>query len=307
MKPLSALLVILIIIQVQAQDEKPLKLTIDVTNELTGQTVDAELSFPGEPIVRLDKGRYQLTLKPGDNEMLTVSRNGYFDSEIRLDYEEERRSASREVKLQPGIPQLHITILDQETEETITSDIDLFTLDESSVVFSEEVEVAPYTIDLEYNKAHVLQVRAHGYFSFKDTIDFTNVFDGRVREREIKLVPLKAGNKISLNNIYFEENEATLTEFAKTMLVELTHVLELQPGLVIEIGAYTDDHGTDEYNLSLSGKRAAAVKQYLIEKGAADKQIHTKGYGEVFPVAPNDTPENRALNRRVEFKIVSVG
>jgi outer membrane protein OmpA-like peptidoglycan-associated protein len=201
---------------------------------------------------------------------------------------------------------LYITVVDDETGETLSSAVDLFTMNDSSIVFSEEVEVSPYTIDLEYNQSHILQVRRPGYFSFKDTIDFTNVFDGRTRTRKIKLVPLKTGNKISLNNIYFKENEANLTEFARLMLVELSHVLAEQKNIVIEIGAFTDGLGTNEYNQALSEKRAAAVKKYLVEKGASANQLATKGYGEMQPVAPNDTEQNRAMNRRVEFKILSI-
>jgi outer membrane protein OmpA-like peptidoglycan-associated protein len=179
-------------------------------------------------------------------------------------------------------------------------------MDESSIVFSEEVEISPYTIDLEYNKVHVLQVRSAGFFSFKDTIDYTNVYEGRTRTKTIRLVPLKTGNKISLNNIYFKQNEAGLTDFARLMLVELTHILQEQRGMVIEIGAFTDDVGTDAYNLGLSEKRAMAVKNYLLEKGAIARQLSTKGYGETSPVTDNTTEENRAMNRRVEFKIVSI-
>jgi OmpA-OmpF porin, OOP family len=83
-------------------------------------------------------------------------------------------------------------------------------------------------------------------------------------------------------------------------------VLEQQKDIVIEIGAFTDDVGTDAYNLALSEKRATAVKNYLNSKGALPKQLQTKGYGETSSVAPNTTEENRALNRRVEFKIVSI-
>jgi OOP family OmpA-OmpF porin len=75
---------------------------------------------------------------------------------------------------------------------------------------------------------------------------------------------------------------------------------------VLEVGAYTDDVGTDQYNNELSQKRAVAVKTYLVEKGAKTEQLQTKGYGERSPVVPNTNDENRALNRRVEFKIVTV-
>jgi flagellar motor protein MotB len=288
-----------------AQTGSPVLVNIKIVNEISGSPVDADLQwYEPSSVKRLEKGEYQLQLGYDREETLTVSRDGYFDSVVKLDYTTVKESPQQEVRFQPSIPQLNISILNDENNETINAAIDLFTLDESSVVFSEEVETSPYTIDLEYDQVHVLQVRSPGFFSFKDTIDYKGVFDGRVRKRTVKLVPLKTGNKISLNNIYFKENEANLTDFAKLMLVELTHVLEQQRTLVIEVGAYTDDKGSDQYNLDLSLKRAEAVKKYLTEKGAKPDQLHTKGYGEASPVAPNISEENRSLNRRVEFKIL---
>jgi outer membrane protein OmpA-like peptidoglycan-associated protein len=288
-----------------AQSE-PVTVSVSIINQITGKPIDAVLSWYDPASVKhIPPGKYSLTLGGDREEVLTISKPGYFDTELTLDYETVKQSASQEVQLQPGIPQLHISIFDSETNKPLTSSIDLFSLDESTEIFSEQVEVAPYTIDLEYNQIHVLQVRAPGYFSFKDTIDFKGVYEGKVRERQIKLVPLKAGNKISLNNIYFQKNEANLTDFAKLMLAELSHVLENQKNIVLEIGAYTDDAGTDQYNNELSQKRAIAVKTYLVEKGAGSEQLLTKGYGERSPVAPNTNDENRALNRRVEFKIVT--
>lgn len=306
MKKLALYLMIAAGTNAFAQSE-PLTVNISIINQITGKPIDATLSwYDAGSVKRSSLGKYSLTLGGDREETLTISKPGYFDTELKLDYETVKQSASQEIQLQPGIPQLHISIFDSETNKPLTSAIDLFSLDESTEIFSEEVQVAPYTIDLEYDQVHVLQVRAPGYFSFKDTIDFKGVFEGRVRDRQIKLVPLKAGNKISLNNIYFHKNEANLTDFAKLMLVELSHVLENQKNIVLEVGAYTDDVGADQYNNELSLKRATAVKNYLVEKGARAEQLLTKGYGERSPVAPNTSEENRALNRRVEFKIVTV-
>lgn len=300
-------LTILAIGAVQPVWSQPVLVNLQVKNQINGAPLDVALEgLQASAVKKVAAGKYAVTLDPGREEVVTLSRDGYFDSQLRLDYETVKSAPDVEVQLQPGIPQLHISILSQETGETLRSAIDLFTMDESSIVFSEEVEVSPYTIDLEYDKVHVLQVRCPGYFSYKDTIDFSRVFDGRVREKKISLVRLKAGNKIALNNIYFNQNEASLTDFAKLMLAELTHVLEQQPGIVIEIGAYTDDVGSNDYNKTLSEKRALAVKQYLIEKGAKPQQLLSKGYGEANPVAQNTSDENRALNRRVEFRIISI-
>lgn len=306
MKRLLFLFVIAGSPDVHAQSD-PVTIAIAVTNEITGKPIAANLTWYDPATVKNESlGRYTVALGGDREEKLTISKDGYFDTELTLDYDTEKQSPLHEVKLQPGIPQLHISVSDSETGKLVSSSIDLFSLDESTEIFSEQVEVSPYTIDLEYNQIHVLQVRSPGYFSYKDTIDFKGVFEGRVREKQIKLVPLKAGNKISLNNIYFHQNEAGLTDFAKLMLVELTHLLENQKGIVLEVGAYTDDVGTDQYNLELSQKRALAVKEYLVAQGARGDQLTPKGYGEKSPVVPNTNEANRAMNRRVEFKILNV-
>ena len=284
-----------------------LRVTIQVKSELTGLPLDVEFTgMDANKTKKIAKGEYVALLDPGEREEVTLSKDGYFDETLKLDYESEKAFQFREVKLKPGIPQLLITILDAETSQTLSSTVDLFTIDESSIVFSDTVKTSPYTIDLEYDKVHVLQVRRPGYFSYKDTINLAHVFDGSERRREIRLMPLKTGNKISLNNIYFQPNEANLTEFAKIMLVELTHILQLEKNLVIEVGAHTDGVGSVEYNQGLSEKRAMSVKKYLLDKGASDRQLIAKGYGKSFPIQPNDTEANRSLNRRVEFKIISV-
>ena len=72
----------------------------------------------------------------------------------------------------------------------------------------------------------------------------------------------------------------------------------------MKISAHTDSKGSDEYNLELSQKRAESVVNYLIAKGIDSGRLIAKGYGETRQVATNDTEEGRALNRRVEMRII---
>jgi len=72
----------------------------------------------------------------------------------------------------------------------------------------------------------------------------------------------------------------------------------------IEISGHTDDVGADAANQTLSQKRAGAVLAYLTNAGIAQERLEAKGYGETQPVASNDSDENRALNRRIEFEIL---
>jgi outer membrane protein OmpA-like peptidoglycan-associated protein len=81
-------------------------------------------------------------------------------------------------------------------------------------------------------------------------------------------------------------------------------LLSENPAIEIEMSAHTDSRGADDYNFRLSDNRARSVMDYILSKGIAPSRIQSKGYGETKPVVPNDTDDNRQLNRRVEFKIL---
>ena len=72
----------------------------------------------------------------------------------------------------------------------------------------------------------------------------------------------------------------------------------------IQISGYTDDVGSQEDNLELSNKRAQAVVNYLVKKGISVDRMVAKGFGELDPIAPNNTESGRALNRRTTFQLI---
>lgn len=115
------------------------------------------------------------------------------------------------------------------------------------------------------------------------------------------------GIKVTMkeNMVNFGFDSSNLTSAAMANLDKLAEVLKNNPDTNINIYGHTDSKGTDEYNLSLSDRRAAAVKAYLVSKGIASSRIHTMGVGEKEPIASNDTEAGRAQNRRVEFAITA--
>lgn len=108
---------------------------------------------------------------------------------------------------------------------------------------------------------------------------------------------------ISFNNIGFELNSAKITASSRPTLDKLADSLNAQTDFNVEIAGHTDSSGSAEYNESLSDKRANSVREYLIEKGVAAERLTSRGYGEVDPVASNETAAGRAMNRRVEFRV----
>ena len=110
-------------------------------------------------------------------------------------------------------------------------------------------------------------------------------------------------------NVTFEEgvlfgyDKFNVTPSAEKKLSELATILNKYPDTYVLIEGHTDATGTDDYNESLSKKRAEAVSDELREKDVINKRIQTAWYGELQPKYSNDTEANRAKNRRVEFAI----
>jgi outer membrane protein OmpA-like peptidoglycan-associated protein len=110
-----------------------------------------------------------------------------------------------------------------------------------------------------------------------------------------------------LNKLYFEPGKFEISGLKEGSIQELNRVLDslkANPKMKIEIAGHTDNVGEDQANLQLSQKRADAIRDYLILKGINGERILAKGYGEIEPVATNDTPEGRARNRRTEIRII---
>jgi outer membrane protein OmpA-like peptidoglycan-associated protein len=114
-------------------------------------------------------------------------------------------------------------------------------------------------------------------------------------------------NKIVITDrIYFEEGKATLLPESSPVLEAVAEILREHAEITdVLIEGHTNDIGDDEVNYRLSDKRAATVLQWLITAGIDRNRLTSKGYGETRPLVPNDSDEHRALNRRVEFTIVT--
>ncbi len=108
---------------------------------------------------------------------------------------------------------------------------------------------------------------------------------------------------VSLPDILFDLDKATLRPGATTKLAKLAGVLILVPELDLSIEGHTDSTGTDSYNDWLSNARAETVASFLAAEGVDQSRLETEGFGEQRPVADNDNPEGRQQNRRVEVVI----
>ena len=162
-----------------------------------------------------------------------------------------------------------------------------------------------FLVPLPTDKNYALNVSHPGYLFYSDHFEFM----GEHKQTDpflinVPLKPIKKGETIVLNNIFFEFDSHQLRKESKVELEKIYDFLSLNSKLIVEISGHTDDIGAEQYNKKLSEDRANSVVQYLIAKGIPNERIISKGYGASQAVAPNDNEENRAKNRRTELKVL---
>lgn len=103
--------------------------------------------------------------------------------------------------------------------------------------------------------------------------------------------------------IYFSQSKAEVLPTSLSDLERMTQFLKNHENMGVELAGHTDNLGDPVKNFYLSGHRTDMVKAFLLSSDILSKRIRSKAYGSHFPVAPNDTEQNRKLNRRVEVRI----
>ena len=161
-----------------------------------------------------------------------------------------------------------------------------------------------FLIPLPSGKDYGIAVKKDGYLFYSENFNIPATKDYQEIVLDIKLMQIKKDSKIVLRNVFFEFGSAKLDPKSFTELDNLIKILADNPNMIIEIGGHTDNSGSKTFNQKLSESRAQSVVNY-IAKSIPMTRLQYKGYAFDVPVADNATEEGRALNRRVEFKIIS--
>jgi OOP family OmpA-OmpF porin len=107
-----------------------------------------------------------------------------------------------------------------------------------------------------------------------------------------------------IEDTVFDFESARIREDRSAPLAAVAEVLQRNERLRIRIDGHTDDAGSADYNMALSQRRADAVRAWLEAHGIASDRLRTRAFGPTRPAAPNDTPEGRERNRRVEISVL---
>jgi len=132
--------------------------------------------------------------------------------------------------------------------------------------------------------------------------------EARTKQLEAEVSQLQAikserGLVITLGDVLFDTSKAELKGGAVATISKIANFMKTYPTRTLLVEGFTDSNGSDSFNLALSERRASAVGSALIASAVATKRVAVRGYGESYPVASNETPVGRQLNRRVEVII----
>lgn len=188
-----------------------------------------------------------------------------------------------------------------------------------------------YRLQIDRGTDYVLLASAEGYLNTKMDLTTLNMEKDSLYYVDFVLYSISKPN--ILENIFYDFDKATLRDSSKVALDELIELLEINPNVTIELSAHTDRKGSDEYNQRLSLRRAESVVKYLIAGGIAEDRLVAVGYGEqqpkvvtknvakkydflkegdilteefVLPLSPEQQEIADQLNRRTEFKVLSI-
>lgn len=168
-------------------------------------------------------------------------------------------------------------------------------------------ETGEYFIALPTGRYYAYYADVKGFYSVVNYLDLTAAKAFEQISTNMSVISIdelkKSGKAIKIENIFFDSGKYDLKDESHEALNLLFRFMSTNPELMVEINAHTDNVGSDQFNQHLSDERASSVVQYLVSIGIDPARLIPKGFGETTPVAPNETEEGRALNRRVEFRL----
>jgi outer membrane protein OmpA-like peptidoglycan-associated protein len=216
-----------------------------------------------------------------------------------------RISLSKEAKPDPVVL-VKGKVINSKTKAPIEADIyyESFPVKGENGIASSDPVNGDYKIVLPVGKKYGFRAEAEGYIAISQNEDFTAVDEYKEIERILELTPLKVGETVQLNNIFFVQSRAEIMPESEPELERLLKLMNDNPSLEIELGGHTDNRGSSSANVDLSQERALAIVKYLVENGIDKKRLEFKGYGGTQPIGSNANEESRSKNRRVEIKVL---
>ena len=235
---------------------------------------------------------------------------GYYTNDVRVGMVVESKlhyfEIPQEVQIKHKSSFLTGTIRDQRSKQPIESQIELFDIRSGKMISKVKSDAidGTYMVVLTEGREYGVYVKKVGYVLENLSFNYEERESMEPKVLDIYLKPIESGQTTVLNNIFFAFDSYKLDQKSQTELREVYNFLKENKGVRIQIGGHTDNTGSNRYNIELSENRARTVYDFLIDNGVPNRLMEFKGYGSSKPRKPNDSEQNRHLNRRIEFMII---
>ncbi len=275
-----------------------------ITEVEEGEAVEATVSFPGTAVADVvsdpETGFYSATLSAGSIPV-TVAAAGYKAASATVVLE-AGQDVVVDFSLEPqaGLGQIAGTVTEFEFGDPLVATISV-ELEDTTISF-ESTDNGIFQFDVPEGTWTVTAV-ANEYKASSDIVvieaDQTAIIDFVLKPE------LQEGQVLSFDNIYFDSGSANIKPESYYVLDNMVEILNANPDALVQVAGHTDSDGSSSYNQTLSEQRATSVFNYLVQRGVSASMLTTMGFGEAQPVVPNTSASNKAMNRRIEFTVLS--
>jgi len=198
-------------------------------------------------------------------------------------------------------------VTDSKTKLTLQAQVELFDLktNQRISVFNSDSVNGQYLTVIPGQSEYALHVAEPGYLFYSLHFNYEEKDQDQPLTIDIALQPIVKNAMTVLNNIFFDFNQSEIKPRSLSELDEVVKFLNGNPKIKVEISGHTDNVGDENYNQQLSLKRAQSVVNYFTSKGIDAARLTQIGLGSKKPIKPNDSEENRQINRRIEFRVIN--
>lgn len=242
-------------------------------------------------------GRYSVNLLSGKSYKLTISDPKYLPTEKLISIKTKTANYNQDLFVE-AYSIIKGTITGSKNNAKLNAKVYFYK--DSTQIESFEA-IGDYSKKLKKEGIYTFEFNAKDYFSKNITIDLKDADDEIIKN--IQLNKIEKGKAFQLGNICFNTGTADLLPESFIILDKMVKIMKDNPELKAEILGHTDDEGSTSFNQVISERRAEACANYLSSKGIDVSRFKCTGFGESTPLKPNTSRENKAINRRVEFKL----
>ena len=270
-----------------------------------------------------------------DEYTLVARKTGYNDHTIQLSNAISSGKMPEQLTISIGTDEPSFIFKGQVLNRSNSAPVGNINISSTNILTGESTrkisdENGKYALEISPGYTYEIKVQSDNYLKrftkidyCNDTLDKLNKYcfsgfndvsldpNGGVSGASVLLDKVEIGKKFKVDNIYYDYNKATLRKDAFPNLQKLLHILNDNKQISIELGSHADSRGSDDYNLSLSQRRADSAVNYIIKEGINTSRIESKGYGETI-IVNNCTngvycsSEQHKKNRRTEFIIIDI-